>query len=495
MALGNAVMDASSGLGLILSTPFIGASLMILVRRAPVLRDAVTMITSVSLFILVAMLPSNSDGAVFVLAEPISGLPISFGTEPFGKLFAFIASGLWIVTSIYSIGYLGQKTDPNKTRYFVCFALSLGSTMGIAFAANLFTLFIFYEALTLVTYPLVAHYGTPESRNGARKYLQILLGSSIALFVPGIIIVYLFAGTLDFQEGGVLNGKLDPAFTIPLLLMFLYGVAKSAVMPVHSWLPSAMVAPAPVSALLHAVAVVKAGVFTITKIIAFIFGWEMLASSPGANLPLYIAGFTVIAASVHALQQDNIKSMLAYSTIAQLSYVVMAASLFLPIGGLAAALHIAAHAVAKITLFFVAGAIYLKSGYTLISQLNGIGRNMPLTLLAFTIAAASMIGLPPTAGFFSKWFLLQAAFTTESYFTVGVITISTALNAAYFLPILYRAFFKAPNEDQKSFGEAPWPVLAALLFTAALSITFLAYGNAIMELEAPIFGSIFNKYD
>lgn len=277
--------------------------------------------------------------------------------------------------------------------------------------------------------------------------------------------------------------------------MFLYGVAKSAVMPVHSWLPSAMVAPAPVSALLHAVAVVKAGVFTITKIIAFIFGWEMLASSPGANLPLYIAGFTVIAASVHALQQDNIKSMLAYSTIAQLSYVVMAASLFLPIGGLAAALHIAAHAVAKITLFFVAGAIYLKSGYTLISQLNGIGRNMPLTLLAFTIAAASMIGLPPTAGFFSKWFLLQAAFTTESYFTVGVITISTALNAAYFLPILYRAFFKAPNEDQKSFGEAPWPVLAALLFTAALSITFLAYGNAIMELEAPIFGSIFNKYD
>jgi multicomponent Na+:H+ antiporter subunit D len=277
--------------------------------------------------------------------------------------------------------------------------------------------------------------------------------------------------------------------------MFLYGVAKSAVMPVHSWLPSAMVAPAPVSALLHAVAVVKAGVFTITKIIAFIFGWEMLASSPGANLPLYIAGFTVIAASVHALQQDNIKSMLAYSTIAQLSYVVMAASLFLPIGGLAAALHIAAHAVAKITLFFVAGAIYLKSGYTLISQLNGIGRNMPLTLLAFTIAAASMIGLPPTAGFFSKWFLLQAAFTTESYFTVGVITISTALNAAYFLPILYRAFFKAPNEDQKSFGEAPWPVLAALLFTAALSITFLAYGNAIIELEAPIFGSIFNKYD
>lgn len=489
------MMSTSLALALTLMTPFIGALLTILSRHTPVLRDAVTLITSVVLFTLVTTLPANSDGTALILAEPISGLRIAFGIEPFGKLFAVLASGLWIVTSIYSIGYLRKKNDPNQTRYFTCFALSLGSTMGIAFASNLFTLFIFYEVLTLVTYPLVAHYGTPEARTGARKYLQILLGSSIALFLPGIIIVYTLAGTLDFQNGGVLIGKMDTTLAIPLLLMFLYGVAKSALMPVHRWLPHAMVAPAPVSALLHAVAVVKAGVFTITKIIAFIFGWELLTTAPAANLPLYIAGFTVIAASIRALQQDNIKSMLAYSTIAQLSYVVMACALFLPISGLAAALHITAHAVAKITLFFVAGAIYLMSGYTLISQLNGIGRNMPLTLLAFTIAAASIIGLPPTAGFVSKWFLLQAAFTADSYFTLGVITISTALNAAYFLPILYRAFFKVPDTNHKSFGEAPWPVVAALLFTAGLSIGFVVYGDLILELEEPIFGSFFSRYD
>lgn len=480
----------------VLLAPLAGAVGILLLRQAPNLREAATLISALGLFAVVVAITQHfvaasaagglADLGHLTLAEPIPGIAIRLAVEPLGLLFALIASGLWIVTSVYSIGYLRAKKEQHQTRYFFCFALSLASAMGVAFADNLFTLFVFYEALTLVTYPLVAHYGTDVARQGARKYLQILLGTSIGFFLPAIIAVYLIAGSGDFEPGGILAGELTPLGVAPLLLLFLYGVGKAAVMPVHRWLPIAMVAPAPVSALLHAVAVVKAGVFVIAKLVIFVFGWETLSAAPFADIPLYLAGFTVLAASCIALRQDNIKSMLAYSTVGQLSYVVMAAMLFLPQGSLAAAMHIAAHAVAKITLFFAAGSIYVASGKTLISQLDGIGPRMPWTLFAITIAAASMIGLPPTAGFVSKWLLLEAAMIKESLFVVTVIIVSTGLNAAYFLPVLHRAFFRPALADDKPHGEAPPLMVLALLLTAALTLTFMAFATPIADLQSSL---------
>ena len=478
----------------VLLVPSAGALGILLLRQSPNWREAATLASAVGLFGVVVSIAQEfvasgghiADSATLSLAEPLPGMAIRLAVEPLGLLFALIASGLWIVTSVYSIGYLRAKKEQNQTRYFLCFALSLASAMGVAFADNLFTLFVFYEALTLVTYPLVAHYGTETARTGARKYLQILLATSIGFFLPAIIAVYAIAGTGDFAAGGILPESLSPMAIAPLLLLFLYGVGKAAVMPVHRWLPIAMVAPAPVSALLHAVAVVKAGVFVIAKLVIFVFGWETLAAAPWSNIPLYLAGFTVLAASLIALRQDNIKSMLAYSTVGQLSYVVMAAMLFLPHGSLAAAMHIAAHAVAKITLFFAAGSIYVASGKTLISELDGIGRRMPWTLLAITIAAASMIGLPPTAGFVSKWLLLEAAMIKESLFVVAVLVISTALNAAYFLPILHRALFRPAPDNDKVHGEAPLPIVAALLVTATLTLCFMAFATPIADLQSSL---------
>ena len=482
----------------VLLVPLAGALGILLLRRSPNWREAATLASAIGLFVVVVSITQNflatgSDlaaSATLTLAEPLPGIAIRLAVEPLGLLFALIASGLWIVTSVYSIGYLRAKKEQNQTRYFLCFALSLASAMGVAFADNLFTLFVFYEALTLVTYPLVAHYGTETARTGARKYLQILLGTSIGFFLPAIIAVHLIAGTGDFEPGGILADTLSPVAVAPLLLLFLYGVGKAAVMPVHRWLPIAMVAPAPVSALLHAVAVVKAGVFVIAKLVIFVFGWDTLASAPWTHIPLYLAGFTVIAASLIALRQDNIKSMLAYSTVGQLSYVVMAAMLFLPQGSLAAAMHIAAHAVAKITLFFAAGSIYVASGKTLISELDGIGRRMPWTLLAITIAAASMIGLPPTAGFVSKWLLLEAAMIKESLFVIAVLVISTTLNAAYFLPILHRAFFRPAPDTDTIHGEAPLPIVAALLLTATLTLVFMAFATPIAELQSSLLAEV-----
>ena len=290
--------------------------------------------------------------------------------------------------------------------------------MGVALASNLLTLFVFYEVLTLSTYPLVAHAGTPEAIRGARTYLGILLATSIGLFLPAILWTYSVAGTLDFRPGGVLAGHLGPVETALLLGLFVLGIGKAAVMPVHRWLPAAMVAPTPVSALLHAVAVVKAGVFTITKVVIYIFGLEFLAGVPAERILVYVAGFTVVASSIVALRQDNLKRLLAYSTIGQLSYIVLAAMVLTPLAEIGAAIHMVAHGVAKITLFFTAGAIYVAAGKTRVSELDGIAHRMPWTLTAFAVGALSMVGVPPTAGFVSKWYIIAGAFQNDLYFVL-----------------------------------------------------------------------------
>ncbi len=450
------------------------------------LRETVTLVTAGTLAWLVwSMIPELMAGARpgISVAEVFPGIEIAFRVEPLGMLFSALASGLWIVNSIYSIGYMRGNNEQKQTRFYVFFAVSLAAAMGVAFAANLFTLFLFYEALTLSTYPLVSHKGDRDTIRSARIYLGLLLTTSIGLFLPAIVWTYMAAGTGDFTPGGILEGKVaGPALGL-LLGLFVFGVGKAALMPVHRWLPAAMVAPTPVSALLHAVAVVKAGVFTITKLIVYIFGVDYLFASPSASWLLYVAAFTIVAASVVALRQTNIKRLLAYSTVSQLSYIVMAADILKPLAEVGAAVHMVAHAFGKITLFFAAGAIYTASKKTEIPQLVGIGRRMPWTMAAFTIGAFSMIGVPPTGGFVSKWFILAGAFQADNYVALFTMIASTALNALYFLPIIYMAWFGKEPDGAKDHGEAPFPVVLALTITAGLTLLFFFFNGPVITLE------------
>ena len=453
-----------------LAVPVLGGFLIALCGRYPNLHETVTLATSVILFTcVVSLLPQILAGArpQVALLEPIQGLPIAFEVEPLGMLFALIASGLWIVNSIYSIGYMRGNQEAHQTRFYVCFALALFAAIGIAFAANLITLFLFYEMLTLVTYPLVTHHGTDQAKQGGRVYLGLLIGTSVLFLLPAIVFTWHVAGTTDFRAGGILGGHLEPAVLVGLLAMFMFGIGKAALMPFHRWLPAAMVAPTPVSALLHAVAVVKAGVFSAVKIIVYVFGLDALAG--GTDWLIAVAGFTILAASVVALRADNLKRRLAYSTVSQLSYVVMAAALLAPLSVVGAVFHIAAHALGNITLFFAAGSIYTAAHKTEVSQLDGVGRRMPWTMGAFAIGALSMIGLPPAAGFVSKWYMLSGAMAGAHWLAVAVIIGSTLLNAGYFLPILHRAFFRPPAAEDSihPHGEAPLPMVIALCLTAA----------------------------
>jgi multicomponent Na+:H+ antiporter subunit D len=480
-------MSIALALKLAVFVPLLGALLIVLTGSRPNLREAVTLVTAITLFALVlrVALGLNSEPLVEVtLIEMLPGLSISLHNEGLSILFASIASGLWIVTSIYSIGYMRGNKEKHQTRFYACFAIALSGAMGVAFASNLLTLFVFYEVLTLSTYPLVAHKEDENARRGARTYLGILLATSIGLLLPAIIWTWSVAGTLDFVPGGILAGNISEPLAAILLVLFVLGVGKAAVMPVHRWLPAAMVAPTPVSALLHAVAVVKAGVFTITKIVIYTFGTDFMAGITADHFLVYLVGFTIVAASTVALRQTNLKRMLAYSTVSQLSYIVLAALVLTPARDIGAALHITAHAFGKITLFFAAGAIYVAAKKTEIPQLSGIGRRMPWTMAAFTIGALSMIGVPPTAGFVSKWFMISGAFEQDNVFVLVVLIIATGLNAGYFLPIIFRAFFDTERQPvSKDHGEAPWPMVIALLTTAALTLLFFFFNAPIVALE------------
>ena len=456
-----------------LIVPATGAAGIALAGRWPNLREGVTLAAAALLFACVlGLLPTVLAGGVpqlFVL-EMLPGIALGFRVEPLGMLFALVASGLWIVNSVYSIGYMRGNDELHQTRFYVCFALALAATMGIALSANLLTLFLFYEMLTLVTWPLVTHHGDAEAKRGGRLYLGFLVGTSIALLLPAIIATWALAGTLEFTPGGILRGKASGPVIGGLLALYVFGIGKAALMPLHRWLPAAMVAPTPVSALLHAVAVVKAGVFTVVKVVIYVFGAETLAGVRAADWLPAVAGFTIVAASIVALRSDNLKRRLAYSTVSQLSYVVLAAALLTPLSVAGAVFHIAAHAVGKITLFFAAGAIYTAAHKTEVSQLDGIGRRMPWTMGAFTIGALSLIGIPPLAGFLSKWMMFQGAAQAGNGMALAVLALSTLLNAAYFLPIVYAAFWRAPHEGDAPHGEAPWPSVAALVVTAAATI-------------------------
>ena len=473
-----------------MGVPLLAAVLIPLCSSKPDLREAVTLVAAGLLAVIVwGLVPQVTGGArpAFVLAEIVPGLRIAFRAEPLGMIFALVAGSLWLVNSVYSIGYMRANHEPRQTVFYLCFAVAIAATMAIAFAANLFSLFVFYEVLTLCTYPLVTHKGTEAAMRAGRVYLGMLIGTSMVLLLPAIVLVGQAAGSLDFAPGGILVGKMQPLALGWLLALFVFGIGKAAVMPGHFWLPAAMVAPTPVSALLHAVAVVKAGVFALLKVVVLIFGLDLLAATGTAQWLVYVAGGTIILASLVALRQDNLKRLLAYSTISQLSYVVMAAALFTPAAAIGAAMHIAVHAAAKITLFFAAGSIYTAAHKTEVSELDGIGHRMPLTMAAFAVGAFAMIGVPLTAGFLSKWFILQGAMAAEHWFAVGVVVISTGLNAGYFLPILYRAFF-CPVPREPVHSEAPWPMVLAMMLTAGATLLMFWWPDVPMALAKAMIG-------
>jgi multicomponent Na+:H+ antiporter subunit D len=381
------------------------------------------------------------------------------------------------------------NNEPRQTTFYVCFAVALGSTIGIAFAKNLFTLFLFYEALTLSTYPLVAHERNEEAVRAGRIYLLLLLGTSLLLFLPAIIATWVLAGTLDFTPGGILAGKADTPIIAALLALYVFGIGKAAVMPVHFWLPAAMVAPTPVSALLHAVAVVKAGVFTVVKVVVYVFGIDTLTKTGANEWLIFVASASLLTASLIALSCDNLKARLAYSTVSQLAYVVLGAALATPTSIIGSGLQIAMHAAAKITLFFCAGAIYTAHHLTEISEMTGIGRRMPVTMLAFLLASLSIIGLPPV-GAWSKWTLALGALDAGYVIVVGVLMLSSLLSVAYLLPIVARGFFLPAPSMPTNAGivveEAPTACLIALSCTALLCTVLFFLAGPIEMLLAGI---------
>ena len=480
-------MSAATLLLAPLLLPLIAAAGIIITRHTPNLREGVTLVSSALVAILVVMLAARfMDGEVFTLTllEPLPGIAIAFEIEALGMLFALVAGLLWLVTSIYAIGYMRGHNEQNQTRFFAAFAISIAATMGIAFAGNLLTLFLFYELLTLATYPLVTHAGTPEAKKGGRTYLGILLGTSIGLFLLGILVTWSLTGRVDFQAGGILNGHIDPAWAGLLYALFLFGIGKAAVMPFHRWLPAAMVAPTPVSALLHAVAVVKAGVFTLLKVTIYIFGGDFILSNDVTGGLIWVAAATILIASAVAMTKDNLKTRLAYSTVSQLSYIVLGTMLASKSGLVGAAMHIAMHAFAKITLFFAAGAIFVASHKKLVSELNGLGRAQPVTFIAFFIGTLSIIGLPPFGGMWSKWYLALGAVESAQLLLLGVLMISSLLNILYLLPIPIRAFFSKPpsGEHYTKIAEAPKSMLLAMVISSTACIILFFYPDPFYRL-------------
>ncbi len=383
----------------------------------------------------------------------LPGLDFVLRADALSMLFATLSAVLWLVTTVYAVAYLERGSD--RARFFGFFSLCVTATMGVAMAGNLLTFFIFYELLTLTTWPLVVHHGTRAAFAGARSYLIHTLGAG-ALFLAGIVWLYALTGPQDFIAGGTiaelgLNQDWQLKF-IFLLLVIGMGV-KAALFPLHSWLPKAMVAPAPVSSLLHAVAVVKAGAFGLIRLVEDIYG-PVLVAELGLHIPLAIAAaFTILYGSVLALYQTDIKKRLAYSTVSQVSYITLGIAVGGPLATLGGVVHLVHQGLMKITLFFCAGIYANLLGVKKIDQLDGIGRRMPWTSLCFSIGALGMIGLPPVAGFISKWYLGTGAVAAGMHWVLPVLIASTLLNAAYFLPVLKRIWLHEPA--------GPWPKEAA----------------------------------
>lgn len=492
-------MTEETRLGWILTLPIVALVSTILFGNRPNIREAGNLaIGGVLLCVVWSVAEAVFSGArpELLLGSPIPGhhgdaFSIAFRAEPLGALFAIVASSLWIATTCYAIGYMREHQETNQTRFYCCFASAILAAIGAAFAKNLFTLFVFYELLTLSTYPLVTHHGTEAAKRGGRVYIGILMSTSIGLLMFALVWTWSLAGTLDFVHGGILadawrTNEVSTSQLGILLGFFAFGTGKAALMPFHRWLPAAMVAPTPVSALLHAVAVVKVGVFTILKVGVYTFGVELLHDSGVTVWLMYVASFTILCASLVAMTKDNLKARLAYSTISQLSYIIFGVAMANSWGIVAGGLHIVMHAFGKITLFFCAGAIYVATHKTNVSEMRGLGHRMPLTMMAFLLGSLSIIGLPPFGGSWSKWLLALGATNTAHPWLLGVLMVSSLLNVAYLLPIPIRAFYSEPTDDLSAFREAPLPCLIPICVTAVAGIALFFGANSVYTVLEPL---------
>ncbi|MBF0201613.1 MAG: monovalent cation/H+ antiporter subunit D family protein [Desulfamplus sp.] len=493
---------------LVVLIPMLVIPVLVSSSKKPNVRETWVFVAGFAMFsLVVSMVPKILSGShiALTLFQVAPGAAIALRVDGLGMMFALIASSLYIVTSLYSIGYMRGLNEHAQTRFVSFFALAISATLGAAFSANLLTLYLFYEILSLATYPLVAHHGDAKSKISARRYLVFILGTSIGLVLPAMIYCYHVTGTLEFSTAGIFSGQLTKPGAAVLLLMFVFGFAKAGIMPFHSWLPAAMVAPTPVSALLHAVAVVKVGVFSIVRVITGIFGVDLLASFNLGIVLMIISSITIIVSSCIALSQDELKRRLAYSTISQLSYIVFGMALLSPSGLLGGSIHILMHAFGKITLFFCAGAIFVATGKKYISEMKGLGRTMPFTFAAFFIGSLGVIGLPPTGGFYSKWNLILGTLESGHTFFMAVLLLSSFLNAFYFLPIVYQGFFGSvrvshgqslpsaqliPSPTQvpssipvpSQIKEANWRMLIPLVVTALVSIGLFFFPDIFVDM-------------
>lgn len=491
--------------------PIIGMLGIGVFSRYPNLREAVTLsfaVVNLILVLTVATAVAGGERPAFTLFEVLPGLDIAFKAEPLGAMFATIAAGLFIVNSLYSIGYMRGNGEKHQTRFYMCFAAAMTAVLGIAYADNLFTFFTFYELLTLSTFPLVTHKQDAKARMGGRIYLGILIGTSIGLLLPAIVWTWVMTGTTDFTPGGILNDAPDMLGATPVILLglFLFGIGKAALMPMHGWLPAAMVAPTPVSAFLHAVAVVKAGVFGVLKIVIYIFGVDYLRLSGAGEIFMWIAAASILISSAVAMTKDNLKARLAYSTVSQLSYVTLGALIATSMGVTGAATQIAAHALGKMTLFMCAGAIYTAAHVSLISEMRGSGRTMPLTWIAYIIGACSIIGLPPMAGSWPKFFLLLGAADAGHRMLILVLIVSSLMNIVYLLAPALRAFMDpapasghghhghaadhggggAPATGMAAWHEAPLLCLVPAWLTAIGTMLLFVLMGPLVSFLAPI---------
>jgi multicomponent Na+:H+ antiporter subunit D len=469
--------------------PLLGSIAVMLTGKRPNVREACTVTAALILFaIVVSIGPTVLDGHTlrYTMFRILPGVTVTLRADAFSMIFALVASTLWILAAFYSLGYMRSLKEHAQTRFNACFALAIFGAIGVALSDNLFTMYLFYEIVSLCTYPLVSHHQDEEGYNGARKYLVYLSGTSHAFVLPAMVLIYVLTGNLDFANNistGILPAGANAVLVTVLYILCLIGFAKNGIMPFHHWLPGAMVAPTPVSALLHAVAVVKVGVFSTTRVMLYVFGVNTMSALNLGIPTAYFVSFTILMASIIALTKTNLKARLAYSTVSQLSYIILGVALLTPAGIQGGLIHIANHAFAKITLFFCAGAIFVATQKKDLSEMGGLGRSMPFTFGAFGLASLTMIGAPPVAGFVTKWYLLVGSMQAHQIGILLVLLASTLLNVAYFAPITYNAFFgKRPaGETYEGIKEAPLAMLIPLMITSLISLLMGIYPDIFLN--------------
>ncbi|MFZ5765724.1 MAG: monovalent cation/H+ antiporter subunit D family protein [Thermodesulfobacteriota bacterium] len=479
-----------------LIVPLLGSFLVSLSGKKPNLRETWSVVSAVILFSLVASLISPvlaGKTLYYQMFKILPGITVTLRADALSMIFALVASSLWIAAAFYSMGYMRGLHEHAQTRFNTCFAIAIFGAIGVAFSDNLFTLYLFYEIVSVCTYPLVAHHQDEEAYEGAKKYIVYLTTTAKAFLLPALAIIYVLTGSLDFPHNintGIIPDGANGALVTMLFIFCLFGFAKNGVMPFHHWLPGAMVAPTPVSALLHAVAVVKVGVFSTARVMLYVFGTDLMGALNLGIPTAYFVGFTIVMASVIALTKDNLKARLAYSTVSQLSYIILGVCLLTPHGIAGGLIHIANHAFSKITLFFCAGAIYVATHKKNISEMGGLGRTMPFTFAAFAIASLSMIGAPPVAGFVTKWELLVGTIESGSLGILLVLLASTLLNVGYFAPVAYKAFFgpRPPGEPYEGVKEAPLSMVVPLFTASIISVIIGIYPDFFMNFVKAVIG-------